>query len=161
MKPATRVEKPRENQGCRDRDRRHTTLPGPFHSPRCILRRRPAGFVQGLEESNQSRGLSGIQTVPVCRHVAAALQNLADELVLREPRGYRVQRRTALAAAMIQRVAVVALLFLENSRSLAFQGRSTAQEFVWNRLAAPGVHLRAPGRVSGEAGERPQRDRDQ
>jgi hypothetical protein len=80
--------------------------------------------VQGPEEGNESRCLGGTQVISVSRHVAAALQHLANELVLRKARGHGIQSWTALAAFPFERVAVATLFALEHERPLTFECRS-------------------------------------
>ena len=56
-----------------------------------ITRRRLSGRVKRLEERHQCRSLRGTQVLSVGRHVAAALDHLADELILRELSSYLIQ----------------------------------------------------------------------
>src|SRR5260370_6846250 len=108
-------------------------LGGPLSSP-----------MQGFEKRHQRRCLGWTQVIPVSRHVAATLQHLADELVLREARGHGIQRWTALAACPIERVAVATLFALEHNRSLAFEGRPALYEFLLYRLPPPPTLDRHP-----------------
>jgi hypothetical protein len=68
--------------------------------------------MQGLQERDKSRRLRGVQILSVSGHVAATLNHLPNQLILRQPRGNRVQSRAALSALIAQRVAVVTLLHL-------------------------------------------------
>src|SRR5215472_3600116 len=117
--------------------------------------------MQSLEKRNQSRGLGRVQTVSVSRHVAAALQHLANELVLGQPFGYRVERWPTLAALLPERVAVATLFALEDERALAFQRGGANQKFLGDGLTAPRVHFRTPGRMDGEIREGPKSDRNE
>jgi hypothetical protein len=74
--------------------------------------------VQCLEERNECSRLRGVQVPPISRHIASALDYLADQLILREPYGDSIQLRPPLAADAAQGVAVVALLHLKNKRPL-------------------------------------------
>src|SRR5215510_10144044 len=108
--------------------------------------------MQGFQKCYQRRGLGRAQILAVSGHVAAALDYLADELVLREPHGDTVQRRTSLPAALRQGMTVAALLRLEDERTLPLQGGGVAQESRRHGCAAPRVHLRTPRGVSREMG---------
>src|SRR5271168_2843099 len=88
------------------------------HIARCIARRSLPGGMQGLEKCNERRGLCRTQVLPVRRHVAASLDHLADELVLREPHGDAVERRPPLSAEFTERMAIAALLHLKHESSL-------------------------------------------
>src|SRR5579863_10054685 len=100
---------------------------------RGIARRRPSGIVQRFKKCDKRSRLRWIQAVAVCRHIAAALQHLADELVLREAPRDSVERGPTLAAAMIERVAVVALLFLKDRSALSFERSAAFDKFRGNR----------------------------
>ena len=82
-----------------------------------------AGGMQGLEKRDQRRGFRWTQVLAVGRHVAASLNHLADELVLREPNRDTVKRRPSLAARVAERMAVAALLHLKDERALPLQRR--------------------------------------
>jgi hypothetical protein len=74
--------------------------------------------MKGLEKCHKGRRLRWIQILPISRHIAAALQHLAHELVLRQSGCDRIEGRASLAAALPKRVAVVALLRLKDQRPL-------------------------------------------
>ena len=74
--------------------------------------------MQRFEKSNQRRRLRRIQILSIRRHISAALQYLAHELVARQPNGHSVESRPTLAADVAKRVAVVALFRLKDKRSL-------------------------------------------
>ena len=84
--------------------------------------------MQRLKKRNQGCGFRRIQAVPVSRHVAAALQDLADQLILGETRRDGIQCRTSFAAFFAERVTVVALLALEDERPLTFECSPARQE---------------------------------
>ena len=58
---------------------------------RSIARGSLSQRMQGFEKCDECSGLRRTQVLPIRRHVAAALDHLADELVLREPHGNTVQ----------------------------------------------------------------------
>src|SRR5882724_11478335 len=128
------------------------------HLPGGVLRRLLPGGMECFEERHERRGLGGTQVLSICRHVAAALDHLPDELVFRQSDGDGVEPWTALPTFAIERVAVVALLHLEHERSLPLERRAPAQVRGRNRLAAPRVHRGTPRRIRGETGQRSERD---
>src|ERR1700756_894 len=117
--------------------------------------------MQGLEKCHERSGLRRTQVLSVRWHVTAALNHLADELILREPHGDAVQHRASLPADSSKGVAVAALLNLQNQRALALKRGCTVQKFFRNRITTPGVHVRTPRCESSEVGKGPERDRDQ
>ena len=90
--------------------------------------------MQCFEKRHQSGGLRGTQVLSIRGHIAAALDDLADQLILREPDGDGVERRPAFAAVAVQRMAVVALLDLKHERPLPLQRRASLQILRGNRL---------------------------
>src|SRR5262249_26077833 len=84
---------------------------------------------------------------------AAALDYLADQLVLRESHGDAIEGRTTLPAALTDGMAVAALLDLEDKRTLPLNCGGAMKELFWNRVTAPSVHVRAPRRVASEVRE--------
>src|SRR5580704_5726276 len=88
------------------------------HITRCIARGSLPSRMQGLEKCDKRRGLSRTQVLPVRRHVAASLDHLADELVLREPHGDAVERRTPLSAEFTEGMAIATLLHLKHESAL-------------------------------------------
>ena len=65
-----------------------------------------------------SGGLGRAKIFAVSGHVSPALDHLSDKLVLCELNSNTVQRRPALASLPRKRVAVMALLGLENESAL-------------------------------------------
>jgi hypothetical protein len=88
------------------------------------------------KERHEGRCLCRTQIIRISRHIAAALQCLANELVLSESCSHCVERRAALAACPCEHVAIAALFALKHERSLEFHGRPASQEFLRNRLTA-------------------------
>src|SRR5580704_6649644 len=114
-----------------------------------------------LEKRDQRRGFRRAQVFSVSRHVAASLNHLADELVMREPHGNAIERRPPLSAEFTERMAIAALFSLEDESSLPLKCRSAIQESFRYRIAAPGVHMRTPRSKSGEMCKCSQRYCDQ
>src|SRR5580692_165471 len=114
--------------------------------------------MQGLEESYERRGLCRTQVVPIGWHVAAALDDLPNQLVLGQPHGNAVQSWPPLSTRIAERVAVAALLDLKHQRALPFECSRATNVPVGYRIAAPGAHVRAPGRELGHASKRTESD---
>ena len=106
------------------------------------------------EERDERRDLGRAQVLAVRRHVAAALQDLPDQLVARESRRDVVERRPAQAALAAERVAVAALLALHQQRALQLERRAALEVLRRRRARAPRVHHRRPRRERAEPGER-------
>jgi hypothetical protein len=70
--------------------------------------------MQCLEERYERSGFWWTQIFPVRGHVASALDHLSNELVFVETQCNSIELRPTLSALIIQRMAVVALLRLEN-----------------------------------------------
>src|SRR5882724_6124271 len=101
--------------------------------------------MQRLHECHERGRLRSWQVLAVGRHVAAALNYLAYELVVRESYCDLIERRSALAAPLPERVTVVTLLGFEDQRPLALERRALCEQTFRNRLLTPGIHLRTPG----------------
>src|SRR5260370_33898890 len=69
--------------------------------------------MQGFEKGNERCRFRRIQVFSVGRHVAASLDHLTDELVLREPHGNALHSRTSFSATISQRTAVASRLHLK------------------------------------------------
>src|ERR1700683_55900 len=130
-----------------------------YRLPCRIMSRTLCCWVQGLEESYERRSLCRTQVVSIGRHVAAALNYLANELVLRQTLGNAVQGWSPLSTHIAQRVAVAALLDLKYERTLALKCSRAVNVPVGHWIAAPGVHVRTPGRELGEPSKRAESDR--
>jgi hypothetical protein len=117
--------------------------------------------MQRLKKCHERRCLRRTQILPIRRHVAASLDHLADELVLREPHGNAVQSRTSLSAPLPKGMAVAALLALENERTLPLKRGCAMQKSLRHWITAPSVHVRTPGSESSEMRKCSQRYCDQ
>src|SRR5437016_1400145 len=110
----------------------------------CALRSVACGSlplrVKRLEERDESGRFRRAKVLPVRRHVAAALDDLPDQLILRQPDGDSVERGAALPAGLVERMAVPALLHLQDERTVPLQRGAALEVFLRNRLAAPCVH---------------------
>src|SRR4029077_6892610 len=103
-----------------------------------------------LEKRDKRRGFRWAQVLSVSRHVAASLNHLADERVLREPHGNAIERRTPLSAEFAERMAIAALLLLKYESPLSLKCSGAVQESFRHWITAPGVHMRTPRSKSGE-----------
>src|SRR5438270_2120866 len=112
--------------------------------------------MQDFEKCDERGGLRRAQILAVRRHVATALDHLADELVLRQPHRNIVECRTALPAALSEGMAVAALFDLKDERALSLQRGRGVQESCRHGSAAPGIHLRTPGRIPREMRKSPE-----
>src|SRR5580704_13815803 len=115
--------------------------------------------VQGFKESYERRSLCRTQVVPIGWHVAAALNHLPNELVLGQPHGNAVQGWPPFSTSVAKRVAVAALLDLKHQRTLPLKCSRAMNVPVGYRIAAPGVHVRTPGRELGHASKGAESDR--
>src|ERR1700733_6134286 len=131
-----------------------------YQLPCGITRRTLCCWVQSLEESHQRRSLRRTQVVPIGRHVAAALDDLSNELVLRQPHCHAVQGWPSLSTRVSERVAVAALLNLKHERALPLQCGRAMNVARGHRIAAPRAHMRTPRRELRHASKRAERDRD-
>src|SRR6267154_2244177 len=100
--------------------------------------------MQGLKKRDKRRGFCRTQVLPIRGHVAASLDHLADELVLREPHGDAIQRRASLPAQLPEGMAVAALLDLKHERALPLHGRCAMNKSLRHWITAPSVHVRTP-----------------
>src|SRR5215467_11543591 len=109
---------------------------------------------QRHHERDERVDFSRAQILAVGGHVAATLQNLADELVARLARRDAVERRPALSSFTAEAVAGPALLVLQHQRALELE-RSPALD-VPDRCGGrgPGLHLRRPRNRHAESGQR-------
>ena len=117
-----------------------------FSGTGSVTRWRLTGRVQRLEERDEGGRLRGTQVFSIGRHVAAALNYLADELIRRELYSNTIQLRSALPSRAAQRVAVVTLLSLKDERPLPLD---EGCRFVRSGYLACG-----PGSVSSSASRR-------
>jgi hypothetical protein len=113
----------------------------------CICGRWLIEGMQGSQKLNEGGGLGWAQVLAIRRHVAAALEDLPDKLILRETRRDKIQSRTTLSANACNRVAVTALLRLKDDSALPLERAEIVRITDGDRgTAAPCIHLRAPGR---------------
>src|SRR5260370_21224615 len=87
-----------------------------------VPRRHLSCRMQGLKKCHQRCCLRWTQVFSIGRHIAAALNYLADQLIFCESQSNTVQGRSAFTSPIIERMAVVTLLGLKDQRSLALQG---------------------------------------
>src|SRR5580704_3231475 len=97
---------------------------------------------------------------PVGGHVAATLENLANELIFSEACRDVIESGSAQAANSAERMAVPTLLGLEDDRPLPLYRGQIVQELRGNSVAAPRIHDRAPWREGAQVREDPERDGD-
>ena len=88
---------------------------------RCVARGSLSCRMQCFEKRDECGRLRRTQILPICRHVAASLDHLADELVLRKSHRNAVQSRASLSATLPEGMAVATLLDLENERTLPLE----------------------------------------
>src|SRR5260370_23192366 len=110
--------------------------------------------MQGFEKGNERCRFRRIQVFSVGRHVAASLDHLTDELVLREPHGNAVQSRTSFSATISQTMAVAALLHLKYARALPLKLGCAMQKFSRHVLPTPRDPVRPAGIDSGTMRDR-------
>jgi hypothetical protein len=70
--------------------------------------------MERFEKCHECRCLRRTQVLAVGWHVAASLDHLADELVLRESRGNAVQSRPSLPSRLTEGMAIAALFNLKD-----------------------------------------------
>src|ERR1700752_2045930 len=116
--------------------------------------------MQCFQECDQRSGLRRTQILPIGRHIAAALDHLPYELVLGEPHRNAVQSGPSLPAGVPKRMAVAALLDLEDESTLPLKRSSASQPSLRYGITAPSVHVRTPGRETREMGESSKCDGD-
>src|SRR6267154_2165493 len=109
--------------------------------------------MQSFKKPDQGSRFRWTQTLSVGGHVAAALDHLADKLVLRKTHGDTVQSRTSLPTSLTKRMTVAALLHLKNQRALPLESSPAVQKLFRHGVAAPRIHVRTPWRISSEVGE--------
>src|SRR5215470_2588331 len=117
--------------------------------------------MQSLKKGDQRRGLRWTQVLSIRGHVPAALNHLSNELVLREPHCHAVESGSSLSTTLSKGMTITTLLHLKDERALPLKRGGVMNVSLRHRIAAPGIHVRTPGRVSREMGERAECDRDQ
>ena len=87
----------------------------------------PRGM-QRLKEGDESGGFCRTEIFSIRGHVAATLNHLTDQLILGQAHCDGVKGGAAFSTLIVERVAVVALLQLEDQRTLAFERSSLLQK---------------------------------
>jgi len=113
------------------------------------------------QESDQRGGFRGAQVFSIGRHIATTLNDLPDELILRKTQRDGVERRPTLAACIAERVAVAALLELEDQRALAFERSGVLEKLLGDGISAPGIHHGAPGSIARQVRKGAEHDGDE
>src|SRR6476660_4480614 len=101
--------------------------------------------MQRVKERHDGGCLRRVQILSVGWHVASALDHLSHELIPGETKRHLVERRPALAALAVERMAVAALLLLEHDGASPLQRGTPVEILSGDWHAAPRVHHRAPG----------------
>src|SRR5579883_2209676 len=128
---------------------------------RSVARGEIARGMEGHQKGDESGGFRGAEIFPIGGHVTTALNHLPNELILRETESDFIEGRATLPSLAAKRLAVAALLELKDKRALALESRGVFQKTIGHGIAAPGIHLRAPGSVTREVCERAEGDSDQ
>src|SRR5260370_3662093 len=105
------------------------------------------------EECDDRVDLRGREILAVCRHVAATLNDLANDLIAREARGSVVERRPAQPALAVERVTIAALLALHEQSALELERSAALNVIDGSGRTAPRVHHRRPWRECAQPGE--------
>src|SRR5215469_9414266 len=106
--------------------------------------------MQGLQKCDQRSSSRRAQIASICRHIAAALNHLPDELVLREADCNTIQSRPSLSSGSAEGVAISALLGLKHKRTLALQCCRAMDVSAGHRITTPGIHVWAPRCMLGK-----------
>src|SRR5262245_41933125 len=101
-----------------------------------LARRRLACGMERLQKRDKRRGFRWTQVLSVGRHVAAPLNDLTNQLVLRQAGGDTVETRAPFTAGVAKGVTVAALFRLEHQRALSLQRRRAAEHLLGDRVAA-------------------------
>src|SRR5215472_6329101 len=117
--------------------------------------------MQRLQESHEGGRFRWAQILTVGRHVAAALDHLADQLTRRQSYRHSVERRSALASNPFEGMAVAALLRLKDERAPALQRAAFHKVLGGDGVAAPRVHHGTPWRVLAQSRESSEGHRDE
>src|ERR1700757_26772 len=83
-----------------------------------VLCRRLSCRMQSLKKFDQRSGLWRTQVLPIGRHISATLNNLANQLIRRQPHCNLVELWSTLTAFSAQGMAVVTLFGLKNQGAL-------------------------------------------
>src|SRR5215813_3177382 len=126
-----------------------------------IARGRLSRWMQRLKKCDECGRFRRTQVFSISRHVAASLNDLPDELVVREPHCDGVQRRASVPTGPSKSVAVATLFDLKNERALPFKRSRVKEHSLGHWITAPCVHVRAPRRKLSHTRKRSQHDGDQ
>ena len=91
--------------------------------------------MESFQKRDEGGGFRGAEIFAVGGHVAAALNYLANELVFGLDERDGIERGAAFAAFVAERMAIVALLELEDEGALTFERRAMLQKFRRNGVA--------------------------
>src|SRR5215468_12398050 len=117
--------------------------------------------MQRFEKCDECGRLRRTQVFSISRHVAASLNDLPDELVVRESHCDAVQGGAPISAGPSKGMAVATLFDLKNERALPLKRSRVNEHALGHWITAPSTHLRAPGRKLSHTRKRPEHDRDQ
>src|SRR5215813_13496813 len=112
-----------------------------------IARGRLSRWMQRLKKCDECGRFRRTQVFSISRHVAASLNDLPDELVLREPHRDGVQGGASEPPDPSKGMAVAALFELKNERALPLKCSRAKDHSLRHWITAPSVHVRAPRRV--------------
>ena len=82
--------------------------------------------MQGFEKRDESCRLRRAEVLAVGRHVATALDDLPEKLILGQSSSNVVERRTTLAAFAAERMAITTLHGLNHDRALKLNWGATS-----------------------------------
>jgi len=85
------------------------------------------------------------QVGAIGRHIAAALDDLANELGRCHPRSYAGKIGSSVPPLVVDGVTIAALFVLKNESSLQFQWGAAFQNVLFQIQAFPSLHMRRPG----------------
>src|SRR5262245_20728157 len=118
-------------------------------------------WMQRLEKCDECGGFRRTQVFSISRHVAASLNYLPDELVVREPYGDGVHGGPSGPTGPSKSMAVATLFDLQNKRALPLERSRVKDHSLRHWITAPGVHVRTPRRDLRHTRKRSERDGDQ
>src|SRR5262249_21356712 len=113
----------------------------------CHTCRREVGQSPMRQKIDDSRHLGRLHLLGVRWHIAAsgrAIADLIDQLVASQARSDKCQVWAALTAAPFECVTIATVLILEYEGSDEFSRVTSLDDFLRNRVFAPGIHLWRP-----------------
>src|ERR1041384_460085 len=84
--------------------------------------------MERFHKRNERRNFMGTEIFSVSRHITAALDDLPDQLIMRQPRRNRIERWAAHTARSIQTMTIAALFALQHERPAKLQWRAAFDE---------------------------------